>query len=78
MIKIAKTITDRNRLDFLIKYASAPPILQEGLWHISLPKGNRTHTFIGSTPRIALDQAITKFEGRKLYTYRQPPGWNKS
>lgn len=75
MPKIAKTITDRTRLDFLIKYGAPAPVqLPDGNWTLTATKNVMPSTFTATTPRMAIDLAIIRFEGRKLYTYRVTRG----
>lgn len=69
MPTLYKKITDRDRLDFLLKYAAIPTYNTNG-WNLSITWNSKTYTFKDyATPRIAIDQALINLQGRKHYVY---------
>lgn len=60
-----KKITDRERLDFLLKHQAIPKEAPGDLWQLNI-KGR---DFISTTPRLTIDLAFKALQGRKAYRY---------
>lgn len=69
MPTLYKKITDRERLDFLLKHEAIPVFAPTG-WQLGITKKSKAYIFNGgATPRIVIDKAFKALQGRKSYVY---------